>query len=323
MTLRQQSHFSHSEKSEDGAIAVLVAISLIPLVLGLAVVVDSGRAWAEKTALQNSVEATTAAAAIAWMKTGDICPSSVLTLLTRDDASPDSSRCTTTGTNANGSIRVEGQDTFPLFFATLFGRTSASLVASTTARIGTAGSLEGVWPIALCEFHPSIVAWRNSGFSLTTNNTITMRDGTSHCGGTASGNWGVVDFNGGSNSNAETSSWVQSGWSEPLDVGDLVPGNPGAVSTSMGIQSIVGQSIFIPLFDTANLNGNNATFRISGFARGVLVSARLTGSSSSRSLTVRFQTAVVNREGINVGSGSNSGITTWAICAQDETGDCT
>jgi len=57
---------------------------MIPLVLGLAIVVDSGRVWAERTTLQNAVEVTAASAASAWIRTGSVCPSSTREYLSRD-----------------------------------------------------------------------------------------------------------------------------------------------------------------------------------------------------------------------------------------------
>ena len=311
-------------RPDEGAIAVLVAITLIPLVMGLAVVVDSGRAWAERAALQNAVELTTASAAITWMKTGTVCPAATLAYLTRDDATPDTHSCTTTGTYRNGTITVRATDAAPLYFAGLLGRPTVALRASTTARIGSVGSLANVWPIALCDHHPALIAWRDSGYSLTTDYVITMQGSTNYCGGNAGGNWGVLDFNGGENSTGETTAWVTSGWPELLDVGDVVTGNPGGVTSSMGIAAKIGSTILIPLFDHASLTGSNATYRISGFARATLVAARLTGAAAARSLTVRFQTGIVDRESgsADIGSGGNYGITSWAICAHDETGAC-
>lgn len=82
-------------RHDDGSIVALVAIMLVPLVIGLAIVVDSGRVWAERAALQNAVEVTAAAAASSWIRNGTVCPSTVLTYLSADDATPDSSTCTT------------------------------------------------------------------------------------------------------------------------------------------------------------------------------------------------------------------------------------
>jgi hypothetical protein len=308
--------------ADDGSIVALAAIMLVPLVLGLAIVVDSGRVWAERAALQNAVEVTAASAASTWIRTNTVCPSTVLNYLTTDDATPAAHACTTTGNSRAGTITVSASDASPLYFSGLLGRSSATINASTTVKTGSAGSLIGVWPIALCEKHPSIVAWKNSGFSLTTNYTITMQSGPQNCGGNVSGNWGVLDFNGGNNSTGETINWVQNGYDQPLNVGDIVLGNPGGLSNSIGIETMFGKTVLIALFDQALASGNNANYRISGFARAVLINARLTGQAASRSLTVRFETAIIDRPSASVGGGSNFGVTTWAICAYDNKGVC-
>jgi len=310
------------EQRDDGAVAALVAIALIPLVFGVAIVVDSGRVWAERAALQNAVEVAAASAATTWIRNGAICPTSVMSYLTVDDATPTQSSCTSSGIATDGSITVNASDDTLLFFASLLGRSSASINASTTVRTGSTGSLIGVWPVALCEMHPSLLEWKASGFSLTNNYTITLQSGPSSCGGNVGGNWGVLDFNGGANSTSETIGWVQNGYAEALEVGDIVVGSPGGLTSSIGIDSMRGKPILIALFDQALASGSNANYRISGFVSATLISTRLTGAAASRALTVQFKTEIVDRGSASVGTGSNYGITTWAICAYDNTGDC-
>ncbi|NDA00296.1 MAG: hypothetical protein EBY98_01035 [Acidimicrobiia bacterium] len=308
--------------TDDGSIVAFAAIMLVPLVLGVAIVVDSGRIWAERAALQNAVEVTAASAASTWIRTNTVCPAGVLSFLTIDDATPASHSCTTTGNSREGTITVSANDASPLFFSALLARSSANINASTTVKVGSAGSLVGVWPVALCESHPSILNWKNSGFSLTTNYTITLQTGPKNCGGNVGGNWGVLDFNGGANSTSETIAWVQNGYNDALDVGDTVFGSPGGLTSSIGIETMIGKTVLIALFDQALASGSNANYRITGFVRSVLIGARLTGAAASRSLTVRFETAIVDRPSASVGSGSNFGITTWAICAYDNKGAC-
>jgi hypothetical protein len=312
----------YARTRDDGSIVALTAIALIPLVVGLAIVVDSGRVWAERTNLQNAVEVTAASAASAWIRTGSVCPSSVRDYLGRDGASPDSVDCTTSGTNRNGTLTVAAVDAAPLTFVDLLGRSSARIAASTTVRIGSPGALIGVWPVALCDRHPSLLAWKNSGFTLATNYTISMQSNPARCGTSVNGNWGVLDFNGGSNSTAEAVQWVQHGYDGAVEIGDLILGNPGAVSNSIGIASMFGKSVLIALYDLAEGRGSAATFRISGFTRAVLIAAKLTGAAAARSLTVRFETGIVDRATASAGTGSDFGLTTWAICAYDNKGHC-
>ncbi len=307
---------------DEGSIVVLTAVCLIPLVFSLAIVVDSGRVWAERATLQNGVEAAAAAGASAWIRTGSVCPTSVRSLLTVDGASPDQVTCTTTGTSRGGSLTLSARDAAPLAFAQVLGRSSATISAATTVRIGSAGSLVGIWPVALCEQHPSLLEWKNSGFTLTSSYTITVAAGPVHCSGGNGGNWGLLDFNGGSNPTSEASDWVQNGYQSPLKVGDLIPGNPGGVSGSIGIETMRGKRVLIALYDQVQGSGSSATFRISGFARATVLDAKLTGAAASRSLTVRFETGIIDRPSSSVGNGTDYGVTTWAICAYDNKGVC-
>lgn len=322
MTVDPHVTIPRSRSRDDGSIVALTAIAMIPLVLGLAIVVDSGRVWAERTTLQNAVEVTAASAASAWIRTGSVCPSSTREYLSRDGASPDSVECTITGTNRDGTLTVAAVDAAPLAFVDLLGRSSARIAASTTVRIGSPGALIGVWPVALCERHPSLLEWRDSGFTLTSSFTITVETGPGYCTGNVGGNWGLLDFNGGSNPTSEAQEWVQSGYQSAAKVGDVVLGNPGGISGSIGINSMIGKSVLVPLYNEALGSGNSATFRIAGFVRATLLAARLTGAATSRSLTFRFETVIVDRPTTTVGSGSNFGVTTWAICAYDNKGQC-
>jgi hypothetical protein len=314
---------THGNRScDDGSIVALTAIALIPLVLGLAIVVDSGRVWAERTTLQNAVEVTAASAASAWIRTGSVCPSIVRQYVSRDGASPDSVDCTTSGSNRNGTLTVAAVDAAPLAFVDLLGRSSARIAASTTVRIGSPGALIGVWPVALCDKHPSLLAWKDSGFTLTTNYTISLQSNPAHCGTSVNGNWGLLDFNGGSNSTTDAVQWVQHGYDGVVEIGDLILGSTGAVSSSIGIESMFGKSVLIALYDRAEGSGSAATFRISGFTRAVIIDAKLMGAAAARSLTVRFETGIVDRATASAGTGNDFGLTTWAICAYDNKGHC-
>ena len=315
-------HGRQRPNCDDGSIVVLTAVMLVPLMLALAIVADSGRVWSDRTALQNAVEVTAAKAASTWIRTNTVCPASVTSFLTVDNATPTSSTCTTTGNWREGTITVSATDASPLYFSALLGRSSSTITASTTVKVGGTASLVGVWPIGLCENQPAIVAWKNSGFSLTTQYTITLQSGTNFCTGSAGGNWGLLDFNGGSNPTSEARDWVQNGYQSALDAGSIVGGNPGGISNNIGINTMIGKTVLVPLFNQATGTGNNANYRISGFVKAVLISTNLTGGAGSRSLTVRFETAIVDRASASVGGGSNYGYTTWAICAYDNKGVC-
>lgn len=214
-----------------------MAIKLVTAVQSRQRLDDEGAVSAEYGVLLAGVVAVVAIAAAAstWIRNETVCPSTVLAYLSVDDASPDSSTCSTTGNSRQGTLTVTARDASPLSFPGLLGRSSAAIQASTTVRTGSPGSLLNVWLIALCDKHPSLLAWKNSGFSLTNSYIILVQSGPDSCGGNVGGNWGLLDFNGGENSTGEAIGWVQNGHDQPLNVGDSVLGAPGREVIARGL----------------------------------------------------------------------------------------
>ena len=317
-------HNSHHLTQRDrGAIAVFAALAFIPITIALAVVADSGRAWVARHSLQNGVEAAAGAAAQTWLTGGTSCASSALALATADGATTSSISCSVTGSRTSGTVKVVATSRVPLVFASLLGRDHATVTASTTARIGPASKAIGVSPMALCAGNPAIASWIASGMTSTVTSTITFETATPVCGGTTPGNWGMLDFNGGSNSTSDFVDWVVNGYPSTLSVGDVVPGDPGAPATSAGISSVVGTSFIIPLFSAPTGTGSGARYPIVGFAQVHLVSAKLTGNSKTRSLTIRFERGITSGSVTQLGGGgTNYGVSAWGICSYDSQGQC-
>ena len=310
--------------TDRGSIAVITALSFIPIAIALAVLVDSGRAWEARHRLQNGVEVAAAAAAQSWMSGGGSCSATSLALVTADGATAPSISCSVTGTNTNGTVTVSASSRVPLAFASLIGRDFANVSASTGVRIGPASSAIGVSPLSLCANNPDISAWIASGMTSRVTATITFETATPVCGGTIPGNWGTLDFNGGNNSTTELADWVVNGYEGSLNVGDVIDGNPGAPSTSSNIAAVVGESFIIALYSAPYGSGSSAKYPIVGFAQVHLVSANVTATASKRSLTVRFERGITSGSvGDLVGNnGIGYGVSTWSVCAYDSQGEC-
>jgi hypothetical protein len=187
-------------------------------------------------------------------------------------------------------------------------------------RIGSPYSVRGLWPLALCDKLPAVLDWIASGFTSTQTYNIRFETNQATCG-QVPGNWAVLDFNGGNNSNTETRDWVVNGYNELITVGDVIWGNTGTPSTSIDINAMLGKSFLFALFDASNGTGSNGQFKISGFAKATLVSATLTGGSGSRRLGIRFETGQLLTEPGST-NGGQFGLTTQAICSHDSQGDC-
>jgi hypothetical protein len=91
------------------------------------------------------------------------------------------------------------------------------------------------------------------------------------CNSTAAGNWGIVDFDGGSNPTGDIRAWTGSGYPNPLDApsSDL-PGDPGAnlgpVTTQL--DSLIDQIVLFPVvtgYTPGSGSGSNGRFDLVGF----------------------------------------------------------
>ena len=307
---------------DEGAIAVIAAVAFLPLCLMLAIVVDSGRVWVGRTRLQNSVEAAAIAAAQNWMTQGQACSATALAVVSSDGSAPTAVQCTVTGSNTSGVTRVTATDPIGLTFATLVGRSSSVVSASTGVRIGAVGSAVGVWPFGLCSQVKAVSDWIALGMTTATSTVIRFEDQNQTCGGSVSGNWGVLDFNGGSSSNAETKDWVDNGYLGVVKVGDWIVGSPGAPSGSLDIQSIVGKSVIMPMFSSPRLSGSNVEYLVVGFAKARVDAVQFTGGASSRSIRITLQAGTITGSSASLG-GTNFGLVGVGVCSLDSTGSCT
>ena len=304
-----------------GSVAVITAISLVPLCLMLALVVDAGRVWAGRVRLQNGVETAAMAAARAWMNGGASCSSTALALVSADGASPTSTTCSVTGTSVGGTVRVSSVERVSFLFAALVKRQSSDVSASTGVKIGAASSIIGLWPFALCSTNQTVSNWIASGMTTATSTAIRFEDQSQKCGGTVTGNWGVLDFNGGSSSNAETKGWVDNGYLGVVSVGDRVQGTPGAPSTSLDMTSAIGRSVILPMFTEPTLTGSNVSYRIVGFAKARVDAVKFTGASASRTISITLQRGTITGSSSSLG-GTNFGLVSFGVCSLDQAGSC-
>ena len=301
--------------------AIIVAIVFVPLSLMLAVTVDAGRVWVNRQRLQTGVEAAAVASAAEWAAGGSDCSNSALAFVASDGAEPRAVDCSATGTSAAGVVRVGAIEDVELVFRGLLGRESAAVEAETAVRIGAARSVAGLWPFGLCVHHPAIARWIDGGMLSGVSERITFEAPNQKCGGDVSGNWALLDYDGGSNSTGEIQDWIRSGYDGYVEVGDLVFGSPGARSTSINLGVIVGKSILMPLYSEPRMQGANAVYKVVGFARAVVEAVRSSGSAAQRSLTIRFERGTTSGSNA-IGGGGNYGLITWNVCSFDSYGEC-
>src|SRR5262249_22007912 len=140
----------------------------------------------------------------------------------------------------------------------------------------------------------------------------------------ASGNFGTVDLGAPNNSTADLSRQVLNGPNAadfayfPNSTIQLDPETgtlilQGDTGVSAGVKdelaSIIGEPRIIPLYSTVTGNGNNAQYTIVGFAGVTITEVVLTGSLSSKHLTIQ-PCFVVDSTAI---PGASGGSTSWFV----------
>jgi Flp pilus assembly protein TadG len=290
MKQRMQSALQDDDR---GAVAVIVAIMAVVLVGMAAFAVDMGAAYASKRDQSVTSDASSLAGAQAagielrtLFPAGTTCDAAVATALT-----PAATAAATEVYNAQRPLSsddpvvvvecagpeaidviVTSTATFDTFFGGVLGVDALSPAAAATARVTGAEAYSGLRPFAVCA--DSIVndqSVTQQSLYLNSPPGNDKKPGVT-CGPLPAGNWGIVDFDGGSNSNGDIADWTEFGYpgviaissENPVDL----PGDPG-VDTSAPVKSaldsIVGDIVLLPVADFwQEDSGNNASFSATG-----------------------------------------------------------
>lgn len=317
----ENQYASQSHSRSRGSVAIIAALSFIPLTIMFAVVIDAGRSWVVKERLQNGVEAGAVAAAQMWMEGGTSCHTSALRMVSANGAHPVDFTCSSSGTSRSGRVHVSANEDIKPMFSVLLERAQVQVTSNATIKIGTTSSVIGLRPISLCADNPEVRNWINSGMLSGVTVKVLFQSPGVLCGGNVSGNWTVLDFNGGSSSNSETQKWVTDGYLKPINVGDVLYGTPGSPSTSIRFDDTIGKFIMFPMFKYPVGNGSNARYTIVGFAKAKVISVQLTGASGQRGFTLQFKTGSLSGNSGEAGT-VDFGLTSWSVCSLESIGDC-
>jgi len=111
------------------------------------------------------------------------------------------------------------------------------------------------------------------------------------------GNWGMIDFDGGNNSNQDTKDWIADGYPGGIDAGTF-EGDPGAMSGShaAALSSVYasGEVFPVPLYSLAEGSGSGATFTVTDFVFARLSGYSVTGSQNDRYIELILSSAIVD-----------------------------
>ncbi len=306
-----------------GVAAAFVAVGIIMLLAIGAFTVDLGRAWSTRRQLITSTDAAALAAAQDYtFGTADGCTDAAPDYLADNYSGAALAGCDVDHTSdRSGHVTVDAEITIDHFFASAVGLTSSTVGATTTAHWGQPSSVTGLRPIGLC----IDVVLTGLSPPMTPGNGVTYRinygkgSQPEACGGAAvPGNWGLIDFNAGANSNSDTSSWVLNGYPGSVTTGLWYEGDTGAFSNSLNselnfVRTL--ESFDIPIFQAVTGNGANAEFLIVAFAKVRLIDFRANGNAASRYLDVQFVEGLSQGTVAGGDTGPDFGVRAIEICS--------
>jgi Flp pilus assembly protein TadG len=313
-------------RDDQGAVAAVFAISLVVLFGMSAVAVDVGDIYSTRRNLITGADAAALAAAQEYAFGGNGCAGTDDVYLAKNIADASVASCAVVFNSASsGYVTVAGETTVEHYFAPLVGIPDTDVHATSAAYFGPPSSYFGLRPLGLCAESDGYQAWLASGKSTTQVFRIAYtKEQPTNCGDTVPGNWGVIDFDAGSNSQNDTRSWIRYGYPGEVYLPGWYEGDPGAFSQGMDPASIIGQTIQVPVFDSWNgLPGSNAEFYLVGAVSVEVVGLKANGSEQSRYLDLRFKSGVIV-QGSCCGSGGTTGDAVIKLCRfESYESDCT
>lgn len=279
---------------ESGAVAVISALMATALIGVAAFITDFGMAYAGERGLQNGADA--AALAVGRSIAGASLPTDTCATLqsrygstgpdylaVRSLASSYFSQnaftgaqlpsgdaglkiaCEFVGSQQHLVVTVNGQQDSPTFFGAVFGVSRIAIAKQAKVIVGPAGTVVGLRPFALCDADATLL-----GTTPGTIRTFDFNNANAGCS-YAPGNWGTLDFDGGSNATPDLAEWIEKGYDGPISNAPpvMISGDPGApppggLETEMNVMT-AQPSVVFPVFDSLTQQGQNAQYRITGF----------------------------------------------------------
>ena len=248
-------------RDERGAVGVVVAMLMVPLMGFAAISVDAAALWTQKLQLQAGADA--GALAIAHDCAHSICgdPTYTAQKLATDNMNSDAATATVTGLSSS-QVTVRNSGVRDYWFAPVLGFESSTINTEATAAWGAPTGGTAMLPLAFsyCEFLTQTGGGLPSG---TTERTIyfTKSSGVPGCTGPSNnvvpGGFGWLTANPGTcNTTSAISGVLRS------DPGNSVPSS----CSREDLVAMHGKTVLLPIFDQVDDSGSNATYRVYGYA---------------------------------------------------------
>lgn len=316
-------------RDERGVSAVVVAVSLVAVFGAAMLSIDAGNVWQERRNIITATDATALSEARdAALSVGSFtCSGGWQDLLVANagaGVTPLACARTPLATGAGGYVSVEAEKPAEVRFGGVFNIGDTTAYSMSAARWLYAYDVSGLRPIGFCMQNQHVQEWLahvNLGTPLPApgapgHPTSYPTTGVVHhmpfvpalgdglCG-SVPGNWGWMDFDGGSNPTGELDTWLRDGFGQnDVRVGDCnsdnaapaepCPGNTGAKSAlDPALTTLIGKPIAIVVYDSATGTGSNSRFRIAGFLGVKLWGFSVNGAAATRYMDFEFTRIVV------------------------------
>lgn len=246
-------------RDERGAVGVVVALLMVPLIGFAALGVDVGAMWAERQQLQTGADAAALAVAQDCARGDCGTPAATAQDIARRNVN-DEVVAASIVSRTSGQVTVRADGSRQHVFAPLIGVGSSQISTSATARWGAPSGGTAMLPLAFswCEFAAQTGGGLPSG---TTERVVklTKSSGVQGCTGPSRnvvpGGFGWLD-------SVRCRSTSTAGGVVGSDPGNSVPS-----SCSTGdFTDLLDQTVLLPLFDAYGGNGANAWYRVYGYA---------------------------------------------------------
>jgi len=255
-----------------GAVAVLVALLMVPLLACTALVVDIGAAYVERQQLQNAADAGALAIAQDCAAARAACNTMSATATSMATANAGSS-ASAVAVRVGTTVTVTASATVNYLFAPVIGVFSTSVSAKSTAAWGAPVSGTSVLPITFswCAFKAQ------TGGGVPTPTATSLRfsksDGTTCTG--PSGNVVPGGF----------------GWLKPVtgtncvvtsSISGILMSDPGSSSpcSDTFFTAQLNKTVLLPIFDKSGGTGSGAWYQVYGYAAFRLTAYKFQGNNN-------------------------------------------
>lgn len=267
--MRRLKNISRNSRSEQGAVTVIVAIMMVALLGFAAVAVDVSMMYSERTQVRNGADAAALAIAQKCAKSTadpDCTGTSPLAaslansnatdgLSNIKSATPNTASQTVTVT-AGSQQTGNSPNQVTLFFAQIFGISSAEVTAAASAQWGTPSKGPAILPLAIAYCKLDIPPAGSQGA------VQVLEQAVNGCGGLPGG-FGWITTSG-----TKCSVTMTAGQSD--NAGIWFASDPGAsaptICSAADFNQMNDQTVLLPLYDVATGTGSSGKYYVKGFA---------------------------------------------------------